>query len=144
MQYLTETATYLHSVMSQGQTQTSHHLIHPIQSSSSSIASSSGSQSLATETGVVTQNVHHLIKRPFESNMDNKLLTADDSCGSASSSSKRSKMSSSSLSPPPSKLFDADGLTMRQKLEQRLNGILCCAVCLDLPRSFVYQVCTLF
>jgi len=27
------------------------------------------------------------------------------------------------------------------KLEQRLGGILCCAVCLDLPRAAVYQVC---
>lgn len=27
-----------------------------------------------------------------------------------------------------------------QKLEHRLGGILCCAVCLDLPRSAVYQV----
>lgn len=26
------------------------------------------------------------------------------------------------------------------KLETRLGGILCCAVCLDLPRSAVYQV----
>lgn len=26
------------------------------------------------------------------------------------------------------------------KLEQRLGGILCCAVCLDLPISAVYQV----
>lgn len=26
------------------------------------------------------------------------------------------------------------------KLEQRLGGILCCAVCLDLPRAAVYQV----
>lgn len=25
-------------------------------------------------------------------------------------------------------------------LEERLNGILCCAVCLDLPKSAVYQV----
>ena len=25
------------------------------------------------------------------------------------------------------------------KLEQRLGGILCCAVCLDLPKSAVYQ-----
>ena len=142
MQYLTETASYLHSMISQGQPQTSHHLMHQIQSSSSSqIASSSGSQSLATETGV--QNIHHLIKRPFESSMDSKLLNADGSCSSLSSS-KRSKMSSSSMSPPPSKLLDADGLTMRQKLEQRLNGILCCAVCLDLPRSSVYQVCTFF
>jgi hypothetical protein len=27
-----------------------------------------------------------------------------------------------------------------QKLEHRLGGILCCAVCLDLPRAAVYQV----
>lgn len=26
------------------------------------------------------------------------------------------------------------------KLEDRLNGILCCAVCLDLPRQAVFQV----
>ena len=26
-------------------------------------------------------------------------------------------------------------------LEDRLNGILCCAVCLDLPNVAVYQVC---
>lgn len=26
------------------------------------------------------------------------------------------------------------------KLEYRLGGILCCAVCLDLPRAAVYQV----
>lgn len=26
------------------------------------------------------------------------------------------------------------------KLEHRLGGILCCAVCLDLPRAAIYQV----
>jgi len=30
--------------------------------------------------------------------------------------------------------------TASDKLEQRLGGILCCAVCLDLPRSSIYQV----
>lgn len=28
----------------------------------------------------------------------------------------------------------------KDKLEERLGGILCCAVCLDLPRAAVYQV----
>lgn len=28
----------------------------------------------------------------------------------------------------------------KYKLEDRLGGILCCAVCLDLPRAAVYQV----
>lgn len=27
-----------------------------------------------------------------------------------------------------------------EKLEHRLGGILCCAVCLDLPRAAIYQV----
>ena len=30
--------------------------------------------------------------------------------------------------------------TIIEKLEQRLGGILCCTVCLDLPKSAIYQV----
>lgn len=37
------------------------------------------------------------------------------------------------------KLARGDG-KLEQKLEHRLGGILCCAVCLDLPRAAVYQV----
>jgi len=33
-----------------------------------------------------------------------------------------------------------DAAKTEQKLEHRLGGILCCAVCLDLPRAAVYQV----
>lgn len=33
-----------------------------------------------------------------------------------------------------------DIVKTEQKLEHRLGGILCCAVCLDLPRAAVYQV----
>lgn len=33
-----------------------------------------------------------------------------------------------------------DKQTALDKLENRLGGILCCAVCLDLPRSAIYQV----
>lgn len=29
---------------------------------------------------------------------------------------------------------------VKNKLEERLGGILCCAVCLDLPKAAVYQV----
>lgn len=32
------------------------------------------------------------------------------------------------------------GDTIKNKLEDRLGGILCCAVCLDLPKAAVYQV----
>lgn len=35
------------------------------------------------------------------------------------------------------KLTDKEG---SDKLEHRLGGILCCAVCLDLPQAAVYQV----
>lgn len=38
------------------------------------------------------------------------------------------------------KVVRTDGNKTEQKLEHRLGGILCCAVCLDLPRSAVYQV----
>lgn len=31
-----------------------------------------------------------------------------------------------------------------EKLENRLGGILCCAVCLDLPRAAMYQVSQVF
>lgn len=30
--------------------------------------------------------------------------------------------------------------SLNEKLESRLGGILCCAVCLDLPKTFMYQV----
>uniref|UniRef100_A0A336KRP9 CSON014189 protein n=1 Tax=Culicoides sonorensis TaxID=179676 RepID=A0A336KRP9_CULSO len=33
---------------------------------------------------------------------------------------------------------------MVEKLEARLGGILCCAVCLDLPRTAMYQVIILY
>ncbi|KAG5319907.1 CYHR1 protein, partial [Acromyrmex charruanus] len=33
-----------------------------------------------------------------------------------------------------------DAAKTEQKLEHRLGGILCCAVCLDLPRAAVYQI----
>lgn len=34
----------------------------------------------------------------------------------------------------------SSGQSVKDKLEQRLGGILCCAVCLDLPKSSVFQV----
>lgn len=43
---------------------------------------------------------------------------------------KRRKLSTSVKNVDPKK----------NRLEERLGGILCCAVCLDLPRTAVYQV----
>ena len=30
---------------------------------------------------------------------------------------------------------------VHKKLEERIGGILCCTVCLDLPKTAIYQVC---
>lgn len=38
------------------------------------------------------------------------------------------------------KKIDKPSTKMIEKLEARLGGILCCAVCLDLPRTAMYQV----
>ena len=35
---------------------------------------------------------------------------------------------------------DNSNQLIKEKLEQRLGGILCCAVCLDLPKSGIFQV----
>lgn len=39
--------------------------------------------------------------------------------------------------PKRRRMLEADA---SERLEYRLGGILCCAVCLDLPQSAVYQV----
>jgi hypothetical protein len=40
----------------------------------------------------------------------------------------------------PKKRLKTDNNLIEPKLEQRLGGILCCAVCLDLPKSGIFQV----
>lgn len=42
--------------------------------------------------------------------------------------------------PTPEKRRKLSTGGLSDKLEYRLGGILCCAVCLDLPRAAVYQV----
>lgn len=37
-------------------------------------------------------------------------------------------------------LQNTDTTDIKHKLEDRLGGILCCAVCFDLPKTAVYQV----
>lgn len=41
---------------------------------------------------------------------------------------------------PETKRRKIAAIDEKYKLEERLGGILCCAVCLDLPRAAVYQV----
>lgn len=44
------------------------------------------------------------------------------------------------LEPEAKKIKLSLYIEKNEKLEQRLGGILCCAVCLDLPSAAVYQV----
>lgn len=48
---------------------------------------------------------------------------------------KKQKLDTSISNKKPKKL---------EKLESRLGSVLCCAVCLDLPKTAMYQVSTLF
>ena len=90
--------------------------------------SSAGSGVVDEETNSSSSNSSSSPKRPLEKE--------------SSKSSKRLKKSSGAAS-GSSLITSAPGTG--SKLEQRLGGILCCAVCLDLPKSSVYQVCcTLF
>lgn len=61
---------------------------------------------------------------PIASSSDNRILseTKDD------------------VGPTPEKRRKLSDKDSNDKLEHRLGGILCCAVCLDLPRAAVYQV----
>lgn len=107
-----------------------------IQMSSSSPGTSSLSQSLV-EVVSDSQQPNEIMKRTYEifrDSISTKIYL--DQC-------KRSK-TMSLTSPTIASKSPEDGLTLRQKLEQRLNGILCCAVCLDLPKSSIYQVCFMF
>lgn len=66
---------------------------------------------------------------------------ASTSSGSAAVAEKRCEESKEDeVFPKKPRLEACDRDDTENKLEARLGGILCCAVCLDLPRSAVYQV----
>jgi len=55
-----------------------------------------------------------------------------------SSENKDDAMDSSEPEPKKCK-FDNKDQSLESKLEDRLSGILCCAVCLDVPSLWMYQ-----
>lgn len=75
------------------------------------------------ETNSSSSNSSSSPKRPLEKESSKSSKRLKKSAGTASGSSLITSVGTGS------------------KLEQRLGGILCCAVCLDLPKSSVYQVC---
>jgi hypothetical protein len=64
---------------------------------------------------------------PSTSNDGGKKLKKDNQHDSEEPEAKRKKPNQKSMA-------------IVEKLEMRLGGILCCAVCLDLPRTAMYQV----
>jgi len=69
-----------------------------------------------------------------------------DSAGSAVLQSRQADSSENKddamdvTEPEPKKFkYDSKDQTVESKLEDRLTGILCCAVCLDVPCLWMYQ-----
>lgn len=110
-------------------------------SSSSSVSSMQGPQIQTSQSslghGSIGQNIIPLItgeiqvdttpRPPPTQQQITAVNVADDT---AEPEIKRKKLDSSALG----------STSLNEKLESRLGGILCCAVCLDLPKTAMYQV----
>jgi len=64
-----------------------------------------------------------------------------DSIGTAVLQSRQADSSKDDVSEPEAKRckYDNRDQLVESKLEDRLSGILCCAVCLDVPSLMMYQ-----
>lgn len=120
-------------------------------SSSSSVPapSSSGAQTSTLLISVATQPTHGLnlseqIMTPGGQPQEQQLnLTLQQATSEAKESGKSGRSADRSGEDEPEvkrKKIDKPSTKMIEKLEARLGGILCCAVCLDLPRTAMYQV----
>jgi len=58
----------------------------------------------------------------------------------ADSSESRDDATDASEPEPKKCKYDNKDQSLESKLEDRLSGILCCAVCLDVPGLWMYQV----
>lgn len=117
-------------------------------SSSATTSPAAGSSSSTLLISVATQPTHGL-------NLSEQIMTASQelnlSLGQApqpppaevkelTGKSGRSADRSEDEPDVKRKKIDKPSTKMIEKLEARLGGILCCAVCLDLPRTAMYQV----
>lgn len=118
-------------------------------SSSSPSSSSAAGQASTLLISVATQPTHGM-------NLSDQIMTTSQelnlSLGNTTNSASQAESKDSKKSGRPSDLPDEDepeakrkkidkpSTKMIEKLEARLGGILCCAVCLDLPRTAMYQV----
>lgn len=76
---------------------------------------------------------------PLEQSNNNNISVSD--AGVSAEEVKNELLSELLESGPLKKRLKSETSATKEKLEQRLGGILCCAVCLDLPKTAVYQ-CT--
>lgn len=89
----------------------------------------------------LSQNNPNLIERIEEITEEIVNEMSDSISGEKySSESPKKRLKTESNSNPT----DNCNQLIKEKLEQRLGGILCCAVCLDLPKSGIFQVWPLF
>lgn len=110
---------------------------------SSSSSSPSGGQASTLLISVATQPAHGL-------NLTEQIMTSSQelnlSLGNSSQAEPQQKPARPSEHEDEDepeakrKKVDKPVTKMIEKLEARLGGILCCAVCLDLPRTAMYQV----
>lgn len=97
------------------------------QQQSSSTSSSAATSTTNTSTALIVAPTHN------NNNSSNSNQEQENTADTDEPEPKRKKLDKPKLS---SKLVE--------KLEARLGGILCCAVCLDLPRTAMYQVMIFF
>lgn len=82
-------------------------------------------------------------ERDVQFRIDVHLNPRDTSSEQSTSADVEDKNKDDCFKPPPAKkpCLDVPSTSEdKTKLEVRLGGILCCAVCLDLPRNSVFQV----
>lgn len=112
-----------------------HHHVASGSNSGSSYASTSTLSLTPPPTSATTSVIYVPIKRNID--QVNAATGSGKECSSKSGCKKtKCKHTDRVLSAAAAQ----EEAVAKQKLEQRLNSILCCAVCLDLPKSTVYQV----
>lgn len=111
---------------------------------SSSSSSTSGGQASTLLISVATQPVHglNLSEQIMTSSQELNLSLGNSSQAESQKPARPAEHTDEDEPETKRKKIDKPVTKMIEKLEARLGGILCCAVCLDLPRTAMYQ-CTM-
>lgn len=111
---------------------------------SSSSSSTSGGQASTLLISVATQPAHglNLSEQIMTSSQELNLSLGNSSQAESQKPARPAEHTDEDEPETKRKKIDKPVTKMIEKLEARLGGILCCAVCLDLPRTAMYQ-CTM-